>query len=469
MHQSTKEKTNTYFLTFRVLPTEENEQYDMIEAALVHCWVVEDSPEDAISKASFYVAKYDWIIKEIESYPTETIREDFIEKDIGLQYYNKAQEDGIAIVFLAWSRDGKTTSGPKELKPLYNINTSNFLGALKKYKNIGCCLHYDSDGNCKEIVNAHSIQRERSLSAIAYDGHVYRIMADFGTLKKNKGKSLCQKVGINKVSTFLGFCKKHDNELFKKIDNYPLMPTDEQIFLYGYRSLCRELFVKKNSLNIIENQLNNGQNQRAIKELLSNFKQKTAFGLKNLIRHKYRYDESLKKKHYQNIEYVLFTSTQKPFIAFSGLFYPDFDFMGECLQDLGDHSTELELIGFCSAPMITGWGFLFSWHASSSKVCVDFMRSLATMICEDRKLEDMLFRLVISNCENHAISPQWWECLSDIHQRQIIERASKMADVLVNTPQSYLTEGLEGIADWKFDSVISNMKIEPKKTNADDL
>ena len=44
-----------------------------------------------------------------------------------------------------------------------------------------------------------------------------------------------------------------------------------------------------------------------------------------------------------------------------------------------------------------------------------------------------------------------------------------MADVLVNTPQSYLTEGLEGIADWKFDSVISNMKIEPKKANADDL
>jgi hypothetical protein len=80
------------------------------------------------------------------------------------------------------------------------------------------------------------------------------------------------------------------------------------------------------------------------------------------------------------------------------------------------------------------------------------------MIHEGRKLEDLLFRLVISNCENHAISPKWWENLLDSQQDQIILRASKMADVLSNTPQSYLMEGLEGIATWKFDNVISNMK-----------
>jgi hypothetical protein len=450
---------NTYFLTFKVEPATENTQFDMIEAALVHCWVVEDSPEDAFYKASFYVSKYDWIIKNIESYPKETIREDFIERDLGLQNYDKAQEDGIAIVVLAWSRDGKTSSGPKELKPSYSLNINDFLRLIKKYKNLGRCLHYDSDRRCKEIINAHSIQRERSLSAIEYKRHVYKITADFSSLKKSKVKLSCQKVGINKASTFLGFCKKHDNELFEIIDNYPLIPTNQQIFLYGYRSLCRELFVKENSLNIVKSQLNYGPNQRAIKGLLLYFKEGTSFGLENLRRHKYRYDESLKKKNFQNIEYVLFVSDEKPIIAFSGQFYPDYDFMGRFLQDLGDHSSELELITFCSAPMSSGWGFLFSWHVSDSKVCLDFMRSLATMIHEGRKLEDMLFRLVISNCENHAISPQWWDNLPDIQKEQIISRASKMADVLANTPQSYLMEGLEGIATWKFNSVISNMQI----------
>ncbi len=76
-------------------------------------------------------------------------------------------------------------------------------------------------------------------------------------------------------------------------------------------------------------------------------------------------------------------------------------------------------------------------------------------------LDDLLFRLVISSCENHAISPQWWENLSDSLQEQIISRASKMADVLSNTPRSYLMEGLEGIATWKFDNVISNMRQLP--------
>lgn len=450
---------NTYFLTLNVVPTEDNAHYEMIKGALVHFWILEDSPENAFSKATFYVSKYDWVVEKIETYPIETSRDDFIDKDLGLQNYDKTQEDGIAVVFLAWSRNGKTTSGPKELRPSYSVDINRFLETLKKFKNRGRCLHYDSGKRCKEIVHAHSIQRKRALSVIAYDGHVYKITSDIGALGKNKGALSCQRQGINRVSTFLGFCKKHDNELFEKIDKHPLIPTNEQIFLYGYRSLCRALFAKENSLNIIESQLNEGPNQKAFKDLLSDIRKGTAFGLDNLRKHKLRYDESLKKKKHHNIEYVLFASTQNPFIAFSGLFYPDFDFLGRCLQDLGDHEKNLELITFCSAPMSSGWGFLFSWHISSSRVCVDFMRSLATMIHDGRKLEDLLFRLVISNCENHAISPQWWEKIADSQQEQIILRASKMADVLSNTPQSYLMEGLEGIATWKFNNVISNIKL----------
>ena len=112
---------NTYFLTFRVVPTKENYEHEMVETALAFCWVIEDRPVDALSVASFHFSKCDWIIKEIERYPIETFREDFVEKDVGLQCYDKAQEDGIAILFVAKSRDGKTTSGPKELKPSYSV------------------------------------------------------------------------------------------------------------------------------------------------------------------------------------------------------------------------------------------------------------------------------------------------------------------------------------------------------------
>jgi hypothetical protein len=454
----------TYFLTFKVLPTEENAEHDLVEYALAHCWIVEESPENAISIASFCVSKYDWIIREIETYPIETIREDFIEKDVGMQCYEKAQEDGIDFVFVAKSKDGKT-SGYKEMKPSYRININTFLGTLKKHQNQGRCLHYESDGRCKEIVKAHSIQKQGLLAAIAYEGHVYKIVEDFGALKKNKGKFSCKKVGINKASTFLGFCKRHDNELFEQIDNYPLIPTEGQIFLYAYRSLCREIFVKENILNVFESQLSKGINQEALKDFFSNFREGTAFGLENLRRHKSIYDECLKSGNFQNLKYVLFISKQNPIVAFAGLIYPDFDFMGRNLQDLGNTNAELELITFCSAPVASGWAFLFAWYASNSKICNEYMNSLALICCNGNKIADMLFRLVISNCENHAFSPTWWEGLSELHQMQILERASRMADCLVNTTQSYLMEGLEGIVDWKFDSVISNIQTEIKKSD----
>ena len=161
---------------------------------------------------------------------------------------------------------------------------------------------------------------------------------------------------------------------------------------------------------------------------------------------------------YQDINYVLFISTQKPVIAFSGGLYPDFDFMGRHLQDLGDHEKELEQISFSSAPMKSGWGFLFSWHKSSSIVCVDYMRSLATMMSNGKKLEDFLFRLVISGCENHAISPGWWDQLPDNHKEKVLERVNMDSNIHSMTQPSYLMSGLEGISDWKFGKVISKME-----------
>ncbi len=446
-----------YFLKLKVIPTKANEHYENVEGASAHCWIHEDNPESAYLKAKFHITKYDWEIESIEIHPVETTRNDFIEKDLGLQNYDKAQQDGIAIVYLAWSRDGKTQKGPFELQPSYKLDMSQYFMKRKQYQIKGRCLHYEAGERCNEFINAHSIQKKGMLTIIANNGQVYGLSSNYNALKRNKGKFSYQRIGINKMSTFLGFCKKHDNELFEPIDNFPLIPTDQQIFLYGYRSLCRELFVKENSLNLVESQLKESQNQKAMNELLSNLKKGNAFGLKNLKMHKSKYDDSLRNKQYTNIKYVLFKSYQKPNMAFSGIFSPDYDFIGRRLQNLADQSIEMELITFCSAPMDSGWGFLFSWHESSSKVCVSFMKSLATAMHEKGNLEDFLFRLVISCCENHAISPSWWENLLSVHQEQILEKISRVADVFVRTSNSYLMEGLEGISGWKFDSVISNI------------
>jgi len=192
--------------------------------------------------------------------------------------------------------------------------------------------------------------------------------------------------------------------------------------------------------------------------MLSQYINEATFGYENLIRHKEIYDKSLKDNSYSNIMYVIFISKQIPTIAFSGLFYPDFDFMGRILQNLGYQNSNLALLTFCSTPLDYGWAFLFAWHETSSNVCVEFMRSLATMIHNDSdSLRDYFFRLAITNYENLAISPKWWEDLSEGKKGKIIDRVSLMSDIFTVTEQSYLMKGLEGIANWQFENVISNM------------
>jgi len=447
-----------FYSRFRVKPTIENEKYDLVEGALALCWIKETNPQNAHAKAEFFVSKSDWKITEVENYAIEVNESHFSGKDLEIENYLKAKSDDISIAYVGWSRDGKTTAEPFQLKQSFKFPISEYIDTQKKLSQKGRCLHYENGHRCNEIIRAHSIQRNQSLSAIAQNGHVYKISSNIGSLKKKKGRLTYEKYGINKVSTFLGFCKKHDNELFEPIDNDLLIPTDQQVLLYSYRSLCRELFVSENALELVNSQLEKGINQDAIKNMLSGYVSGKSFGLENLKRHKRDYDKSLVNKSYSDIKYVIFQSSQKPIIAFSGIFYPDFDFLGRELQNLGDQTRDLQLLTFCSAPIENGWAYLFAWHETSSKVCVDFTRSLATMIHNDiDSLSDHLFRLAMTNCENLAISPKWWENLDKDIKEKIADRATSMADIFSVTEQSYLMDGLEGISDWKFENVISNM------------
>lgn len=447
---------NVYLLIFEAVPIKENKLYGTILKADVLCWISDTSPENSYRKALFFIGKYDWEITKLKKPPSKVTENDFIGNDIELNGYIKAESEGMAFVYLGVTKNRQSFSGPEILKPRYVFDPHDYYSRIKEYSKKGRCLHYEAGKRCTEYINAHSIQNKGLLTWIAENGHVYGITADYGRLKVNRGKPSYRKIGINKMSTFMGFCKVHDNELFAPIDNYPLVPNDEQVFLYAYRSLCRELFVKENARANIKSQIKKGIEQKTIRDLYISYEKATHFGLNNLKRHKCIYNTSLKNNNYNDIRYVLFISSQKPTIVFSGLLYPDYDFCERILQDLKDHSSELELITFCSAPIKHGWGYLFSWHKSSSRICQEFMRSLATAIHKNSHASDYHLRLVLS-CENHAISPSWWDNLSDDKKKKIEDKFSVEADIFSEVKSDYLCKGIEGVSDWVFDSVIVKM------------
>ena len=165
----------TYYIQFEAVPTESNEHYSLVDGALVNCWVLAGDPQSALSIANFYVAKHDWLIEKTKTLPVVTTRTNFIDKDLGLKNYDKAQEDGVSVVYITLSKDRKTTAGPIPLKPSWELNIAEYLGVFKRAQKSGRCLHYDSGKRCNKIINAHSIQKMGVLSEIPEDGHVYRL------------------------------------------------------------------------------------------------------------------------------------------------------------------------------------------------------------------------------------------------------------------------------------------------------
>ncbi len=448
---------NTFYPTLRVVPTPANARANEIEEGLASCWICDDDPIAALAKASFKVKQYDWDIIEVEDYPVLVARDNFIGRDLGLKQYDHAQEHGMALAFITWAKDGQSSCGPFTPERSDGFQLECYLSDVAHLKREGRCLHHDAGTRCTQIIGAHSIQKNGALSLIAEAGKVYAPSKNFGDIRREKGRLAYTRQGINQVSTFRGFCDRHDNQLFEPIDNFPLLPTPQQVLLYAYRSICKELFAKEVNASLFEKCASQRRGNSALREFLEGTCKATRFGLDNLSKQKEEFDKSLRSGTFGDVRSVLFCSQEEPVLAFSGLLYPEFDFLGTQLQDLADHSSVLDLLTFSFAPMEKGWGILFAWHADSSQACIAFMRSLATVIHDGGDIGDCLFRLIVTNCENMAMRPQWWESLSQGDRNEIAAMATSQADIFAPTRHNYLTAGLAGICKWQFEQVISDM------------
>ena len=330
------------------------------------------------------------------------------------------------------------------------MSISEHIKNTKELDSKGRCLHFDSGNQCDNIIAAHSIQKSGQLKHIAENNHVMRVNSSLGALIKNEGKPSISKVGWNKASTFNGFCKKHDNDLFKPIDEHSLLPNSYQIMLYAYRCLCREYFVKENSRDLAKEYANDS---RTKSPMTMGNSEGTDKGFNTLKYHKQAFDASLENGSYDDIVYVCFSSDDAWHIQFSGLFYPDFDFMGRGLQDLGNLDHHWDLVTFFTAPMSTGWAFVLAWHKNSHEACSIFTSSLAESMQNGKKVEDSLFRLGISCCENHAFRPSWWDGLTKEDKNRILAVVQDLMHPLMPIRPNYLANGLEGIASWSYDKV----------------
>ena len=101
----------TYFMIFHVRPTSLNIAASGNGNSLAHLWVVDKSSENALATAKLYLSIYNWDVIELEKAPTETTVDHFSHSRIGLQCFQRAQNDMLAVFFLPLPGNGKQHQG----------------------------------------------------------------------------------------------------------------------------------------------------------------------------------------------------------------------------------------------------------------------------------------------------------------------------------------------------------------------
>lgn len=322
----------------------------------------------------------------------------------------------------------------------------------QKYLSNQYCLHAGASlGFCKgNIVKAHSIQKAK-LQTIAKKGIVYAPKADFAILKKNNGIIQIEKIGINKASTFTGFCEKHDNNTFEAIEKFEFVGSQEQVFLFTYRAICRELYLKQVEFSDknFKRSVDSGtdlEKQLFIQSYFSDYEIGIEGSIRELSKLKIEYEEMLRHNDYSKMNFYILWIDQIPEFLCSGIFNPEYDFQGKVIQNLTDVDEIWKNISFTITTTNNKGAVIFGWRGKN-EVNEKLITSLQRV--ENGDFANAICRLTFEHIENVFISPAWWENLSEKAKQKLKYRlTSDLRPDMQRTKNALVNDGLN-LMNWK--------------------
>jgi hypothetical protein len=283
------------------------------------------------------------------------------------------------------------------------------------------CLHPENKTCSGKIINAHSIQKSKSLNAISEGGKVYRFELDIASYDNwKKYESLMPKTkGIAETSTFKGFCAFHDREFFKIIDMHTIVPTIEQSILLSIRSIAHEIYTKyiTSQMDDIYKEALYGSSiewQAKIHEEMKLHQEGTKVGLEDLGEHYSNFVKIYFTKEYSRINRLIIKINEIPEIMCSACFSPEFDLNNNLLQDL----RKLEFLEFMTFEIFSNGehGLIqFCWYDNFHS-CKLFVES----ILESEDIPNTILKLVFTTTENHAFKISWFNNLTVLQKKGIM-------------------------------------------------
>ena len=303
----------------------------------------------------------------------------------------------------------------------------------------------------KQISKAHTVPKSGSLERIARAGHVYSFAPNVSSLSKNEGILVPELVGINRASTFTGFCSRHDDAIFAPLEKINFSCSSEQCFLLAYRALTREAFTKAAALSLTSLRHNSDRGSPVIDQATIqtfNFFHETGLraGLRDIAHYKALYDEVLLSSRFVDVRAYIIEIDNAPPVMCSGGVFPEQDFEGTNLQDVADLRTTPDLLNFAAFHGGISGAVVFAWLPESDRTCQEFINSLDRV--PDRDLTDSLLRFFFEFCENVHIQPDWWEHLPSSTRAAVQERLTSSANPAKGRQEGCLRDDWVRFPPW---------------------
>jgi hypothetical protein len=230
-------------------------------------------------------------------------------------------------------------------------------------------------------------------------------------LQKSGGRLKPEATGWKQASTFPGFCGYHDKHLFKPLEDAPFVGSREQCFLIAYRSLAKEIYAKTSSAKQSDLRTAHTGQSAELRASVAAFNKGVSLAVRDLKRHKNRYDKILVNKDWNKVHGLL--------IEFDGIFpiqctgglFPDTDINGLPIQQLDWRNSTPDTINLASFAADAKSYFLICWLTDSDRSGARFAAPFELIDKDD--MPAVIASLILQRTENCHFSPDWYDGLSD--------------------------------------------------------
>jgi hypothetical protein len=306
--------------------------------------------------------------------------------------------------------DNKTIPASKQ-KEFYDA--INAIRAYQKKALWGRCMHWTA--SCDNAPIASHLISESWLRKIADSANkVVRFEIVANNVAKNGAVIEARQRGVDEKPsvTFPGFCVKHDNELFRCLEQNDFSATSKQLLALTYRSVCRDACAKYQMVachlpQALEMEAPPFVTEQAITEMNNCLR---------LLDWKQKLEDMLSGGPSEIESFVVEFSTRPSVLASVTCSFP-MTFTGRKLD------ARYEWMTLSILPSGNSGFAVFTWNTRAPKNPSLFVKSFKKIRPELQPTALLYFVLEIT--ENFFIDPSWWNGLLPSVQTVLLARHSR--------------------------------------------